>query len=180
MKKAALLEDIDAKQTGQIVSCLAYSLSILRPRLVDETASSIYSKYGDSKLAVPLDEIETFYRRSWEAALSNIDAAKPDLIIVQGAASFLLSDVLRDTRDARVIVLNPLLQGLEGFRPRASSGAKMTWVCFSKEEGFRANKIFNLHKRAGGDLHIFDETFAVSVELKCGIIREIHTSFLPN
>jgi len=94
MKKAALLEDIDAKQTGQIVSCLAYSLSILRPRLVDETASSIYSKYGDSKLAVPLEEIETSYRRSWESALSSIDAAKPDVIIVQGSASFLLSDVL--------------------------------------------------------------------------------------
>lgn len=179
MKKAALLEDIDAKQTGQIVSCLAYSLSILRPRLVDETASSIYSKYGDSKLAVPLDEIETSYRRSWDAALSNIDAAKPDVIIVQGAASFLLSDVLRDTRDARVIVLNPLLQSLEGFRPRASFGARMTWVCFSKEEGFRANKIFSIHKRLGGDLHVFDESFETSMESKCGLIREIHTSFLP-
>ena len=176
MKKAALLEDIDAKQTGQIVSCLAYSLSILRPRLVDETASSIYSKYGDSKLAVPLEEIETSYRRSWDAALSSIDAAKPDVIIVQGAASFLLSDVLRDTRDARVIVLNPLLQGLEGFRPRASSGARMTWVCFSKEEGFRVNKIFSLHKRSGGDLYVFDESFESSVESKCGVIREIFIS----
>jgi len=173
MKKLILLEDVDARQTNLLQSSLAMSISMTRPQLVSETATALFAKYGDSKQSVPLDMLEESYRRAWPAALTAIDAADTAGVLLLGAAAFLLGDALREVRDRHIIVVNPLQEALESIRARSAKVDSLTWVCFAGEDGFRPNKIFSLHKRLGGDLHVIDSGLDGALETRCGLIREI-------
>ena len=158
MTKVALLEDVDSRLTDSVLSILAPVCTIKRPPLVDETCRALFSKFGDVRSSLPLEEISASHKKNWLDALQSIDDFNPETIFLIGTASLLLSDVLADFDGKRVIVFLPLNEGIEQVKQKNLRSNQIVFVCSSFEENFRANKIFNAYRRIPSSLHVLNVT----------------------
>jgi hypothetical protein len=158
MTKVALLEDVDSRLTDSVLSILAPVCTIKRPPLVDETCRALFSKFGDVRSSLPLEEISASHKKNWLNALQSIDDFNPETIFLIGTASLLLSDVLADFDGKRVIVFLPLNEGIEQVKQKNLRSNQIVFVCSSFEENFRANKIFNAYRRIPSSLHVLNVT----------------------
>jgi hypothetical protein len=173
MTKVALLEDVDSRLTDSVLSILAPVCTIKRPPLVDETCRALFSKFGDVRSSLPLEEIAASHKKSWLDALQSIDDFNPETIFLIGTASLLLSDVLADFDGKRVIVFLPLNEGIEQVKQKNLRSNQIVFVCSSFEENFRANKIFNAYRRIPSALHVLNVTALNLLQNQSNFLREM-------
>jgi len=173
MTKVALLEDVDSRLTDSVLSILAPVCTIKRPPLVDETCRALFSKFGDVRSSLPLEEISASHKKNWLNALQSIDDFNPETIFLIGTASLLLSDVLADFDGKRVIVFLPLNEGIEQVKQKNLRSNQIVFVCSSFEENFRANKIFNAYRRIPSSLHVLNVTTLNLLQNQSNFLREI-------
>jgi len=173
MTKVALLEDVDSRLTDSVLSILAPVCTIKRPPLVDETCRALFSKFGDVRTSLPLEEIAVSHKKHWFDALQPIDAFNPDVILLIGTASLLLGDVLSDFDGKRVIVFLPLNEGIDAIKQKNLRNNQIIFVCSSFEENFRANKIFNAYRRIPSTLHVINDTTLNLLQNQSNFLREM-------
>jgi hypothetical protein len=173
MTKVALLEDVDSRLTDSVLSILAPVCTIKRPPLVDETCRALFSKFGDVRSSLPLEEISASHKKNWLDALQSIDDFNPETIFLIGTASLLLSDVLADFDGKRVIVFLPLNEGIEQVKQKNLRSNQIVFVCSSFEENFRANKIFNAYRRIPSALHVLNVTALNLLRNQSNFLREM-------
>jgi hypothetical protein len=173
MTKVALLEDVDSRLTDSVLSILAPVCTIKRPPLVDETCRALFSKFGDVRSSLPLEEISASHKKNWLDALQTIDDFNPETIFLIGTASLLLSDVLADFDGKRVIVFLPLNEGIEQVKQKNLRSNQIVFVCSSFEENFRANKIFNAYRRIPSSLHVLNVTTLNLLQNQSNFLREM-------
>lgn len=173
MTKVALLEDVDSRLTDSVLSILAPVCTIKRPPLVDETCRALFSKFGDVRSSLPLEEITASHKKNWLDALQSIDDFNPETIFLIGTASLLLTDVLTDFDGKRVIVFLPLNEGIEQVKQKNLRSNQIVFVCSSFEENFRANKIFNAYRRIPSSLHVLNVTTLNLLQNQSNFLREM-------
>jgi len=173
MTKVALLEDVDSRLTDSVLSILAPVCTIKRPPLVDETCRALFSKFGDVRSSLPLEEITASHKKNWLDALQSIDDFNPETIFLIGTASLLLIDVLADFDGKRVVVFLPLNEGIEQVKQKNLRSNQIIFVCSSFEENFRANKIFNAYRRIPSTLHVINGTTLNLLQNQSNFLREM-------